>query len=263
MTERLQAVFDRAAGEDRGVLNAYLPAGYPDLTTSEALFSAAIEGGADVIEFGIPWSDPAADGPVIEAASSAALHAGLTVGHALALGARLRKRFPDTPLVAMTYANLAYQRGWDGFAAALREHGFDGAILADVPLEESDPARAALAAAGLAWVPLVAPTTPPERMAAIAATATGFLYVVGNVGTTGQADPGALVEATVARAREAGAEVPLCVGFGIATTDDVARVLAAGADGAIVGTALVRKAEQGPEAVRDAVARLRAQVHRV
>lgn len=255
---RLDAAVARIRGEGRGAFSAYLCAGHPDLATSEAMMAAAVEGGADWLEFGIPFSDPAADGPVIQKATADALRAGATVQDCLAVARRLRDRFPDTPLVAMTYANLAHRLGWTAWAESLAAAGIDACILPDVPLEESGPARAALAEASLLWVPLVTPTTPPERMATVAATATGFLYVVGAVGITGQAGPGPLVEATVQRARAAGATVPLVVGFGIAGPEDVRRVLAAGADGAIVGSHLVRMVDGGctPDALRDEVRRL-------
>lgn len=254
---RLKATFDRLRAEGRGGLSVYLVAGYPDLAASEAAMDAAIQAGADWLEFGIPFSDPAADGPVIEAASAAAIAQGFHVKDGLAAAARLRQRHPDVPLVAMTYANIAYRMGWDAWAKALADAGMDACILPDVPLEESEAVREALAAHGIGWVPLVTPTTPADRMAAIADTATGFLYVVANVGITGQSDPGPLVEATVKRAREAGADVPLAVGFGIAGADDVARVLGAGADAAIVGSHVVAALRDGgPDAVRDAVAAL-------
>lgn len=254
--ERLRSAIDRARSEGRGALSIYLPAGYPELAGSRAAFDAVIAGGADWIEFGIPFSDPAADGPVIEAAANQALAGGATVASCLALARQLRDDHPDTPLIAMTYANLAYQMGWDGWARALADAGIDGCILPDVPLEESGPARRALAAAGLAWVPLVTPTTSAERMAAIAATATGFLYVVANVGITGQSDPGPLVEATARRAREAAPGVPLCVGFGVSSADDVRRVMAAGVDGVIVGSAVVRQVAAGPGPLRHLVTSL-------
>lgn len=260
MSQRLAAVVQRLRAEGRGGLSIYLAAGHPAPGEDERYFDAVVAGGADWIELGIPFSDPAADGPVIEAATSHALDQGATVQHALGLAKRLRAAHPDVPLVAMTYSNIAHRMGWDAFAAALADAGIDGCILPDVPLEESEPVRNAIEGAGLAWVPLVTPTTSPERMARIAATATtsGFLYVVSNVGITGQDDPGPLVERTVARARGAGAQVPLVVGFGIASADDVRRVVAAGADAAIVGSHIVAKITAGasPDDIRAAVAAL-------
>ncbi len=247
------------AAADGPAVSVYLAAGHPDLETSEANIRAALEGGADFVEIGIPFSDPAADGPTIEDASAHALKQGTTVDDVLALTARVRADYPSAGLVCMTYANIAYRRGWDRFARDLSSAGFDAAIIPDAPLEEAEPLRAALLRHGLAWVPLVTPTTSADRMRAIANTATGFLYVVANVGTTGQADPGPLVEQVVERARAAGSEVPLVVGFGLQNADDVARVHAAGAQGAIVGSALVQRIADGcsPEDVRSFVAGLR------
>ncbi len=248
-----------AKAQDEGALSIYLTSGHPDAISCQSYFEAAMDGGADWLELGIPFSDPGADGPVIQQASSTALAGGHRVEDALDLAARLQGKIP---IVAMTYANIAYQRGWTTFAEELAEAGVDGLILPDVPLEESGPIRAALDAAGVAWVPLVTPMTSAERMAAIAATCTAFLYVVGNVGITGQADPGALVEETVARARSV-TDRPLAVGFGVASPDDVRRVLAAGADAAIVGSHIVKMIEDGapPAQVRSEVARLRAGIH--
>lgn len=257
MTQRLRATFARFADEGRGGLSAYLPAGHPSTRDDHAFLDAAIRGGADFLELGIPFSDPAADGPVIEAATARALRNGCTVAHAFDLAARVRDAHPETPIVAMTYANVAYHIGWDAFAARLAAADLDGCILPDVPLEESGPVRTALATHGLAWVPLVTPTTPAPRMRDIAATATGFLYVVSNVGITGQGDPGPLVEETLARARSGshGTGPPLAVGFGIRTPKDVRRVLDAGADAAIVGSALVQQITDGasPDRLRAAV----------
>lgn len=255
---RLATVFERCRDEARGALSIYLPAGHPDLAASEQHIRAAIAGGADFLEIGIPFSDPAADGPVIEAATAAAIRNGVTVSNILAMVARVRADHPDIGLVCMTYANIAFQMGWDGFAKAMEGAGFDGAILADIPLEESEPVRLALQERGLDWIPLVTPTAPPDRMERIAATASGFLYVVANVGTTGQSDAGTLVESVVASARATGTEAPLVVGFGLRSPDDVARALRAGADGAIVGSAIVGAITDGstPEDTRRTVAEL-------
>jgi tryptophan synthase alpha chain len=236
MTKRLTDALTTA--QRAGALSVYVTSGHPGPGLDRAYVDAAIAGGAAWLELGIPFSDPGADGAIIEAASAQALQRGHHVGDALQLATEMREAHPTIPLIAMTYANIAVQCGWTAFAQALAAAGFDGLILPDVPLEESRPIRDALATAGIAWVPLVTPMTPTDRMAAIAANATGFLYVVGNVGITGQADPGKLVEATVARARSV-SNVPIAVGFGIAMPDDVARVIAAGADAAIVGSKIV------------------------
>jgi tryptophan synthase alpha chain len=258
MSARLDATLRRLRAEGRGGLSVYVPFGYPSPAATPALLDAAVAGGADWIEVGLPFSDPAADGPILQAAGTAALAAGATVDAAFACAKAFRGRHPQVPLVAMTYANLVHRRGWAGFAEALAGNGLDGLVAPDVPLEESAPLRTALASRGLAHVPLVTPATPEARMRAIAATATGFLYVVGNVGVTGQADPGPLVRGTVARARAARADIPVAVGFGLRGPDDVRRVLGAGADAAIVGSQLVAALGQGPAATRDEVLRLAA-----
>jgi tryptophan synthase alpha chain len=255
--QRLEACLRRLDEEGRGGLSVYVPFGYPRPDATAALLDAAVAGGADWIELGLPFSDPAADGPVLQAASAAALRAGATVQGALDGAARFRERHPDVPVVAMTYANLLHRLGWDASAARLAAAGIDGAIVPDVPLEESGPLLRALHAHGLAHVPLVTPATPDARMAQVAATADGFLYVVANVGVTGQADPGPLMRATVERARRARPGLPVAVGFGVRGPDDVARVLAAGAQAAIVGSQLVPALAAGPEALRAEVARLR------
>jgi tryptophan synthase alpha chain len=255
--KRLQVCLDQVVAEGRGGLSAYIPFGYPRPAATDALLDAAVEGGADWIELGLPFSDPVADGPVLQAASAQALAAGATVDGALAAARRFRARHPAVPLVAMTYANLVFHRGWAGSASALAAAGFDGLLCPDVPLEESAELRRALAAAGLAHVPLVTPATPNARMGAIAETATGFLYVVANVGVTGQADVGPVMQETVRRARATRPGLATAVGFGVRGPEDVARIVAAGADAAIVGSQLVPALGAGAAALRQELARLR------
>lgn len=257
MTVRLDDCLTRLREARRGGFSAYIPFGYPNPGATGALLDAAVVGGADWIEIGLPFSDPAADGPVLQAASAKALDQGATVQGAFEAAAAFRGRHPRVPIVAMTYANIVHIRGWDGFAAELARSGLDGLVCPDVPLEESGPLRKALARHDLAHVPLVTPATPDARMAAIAGSATGFLYVLASVGVTGQADPGPVMQATVRRARAARPDVPLAVGFGIRGPQDVARVLAAGADAAIVGSQLVPALAAGPAALTIEVARLR------
>jgi tryptophan synthase alpha chain len=257
--ERLRARIASVKEEKRAALSIYLPVGYPGLAGSAAAMEAAVRGGADWLEVGLPFSDPAADGPILQAASTAALAAGTRFEDALEAARALRGRHPGLPLVAMAYANLVHRCGWEASAELLRDAGFDGLIVPDAPLEEAGPLRAALARCGLAHIPLVTPTTEAGRMHAIAATATGFLYVVANVGVTGQADPGARVLETVRRARDAAPGVPLMVGFGVRGPDDVRRIRAGGADGCIVGSHVVQRMRQGagPAEVEAEVARLR------
>lgn len=196
----------------------------------------AIDAGADWLELGFPYSDPVADGPVIEAATAQALRQGTTVADCLGAAKAVHKARPETPLVAMTYANIAYQMGWDSWAKALAEAGFSGCILPDVPLEESAPVQEALRQNSLAWHPLVTPSTPPARVKQICSTATGFVYVVSTAGITGAAGPGN-VDALVSLVKQHAPDV--AVGFGIRNKEDVARIWASGAH-AIIGSEAVR-----------------------
>jgi tryptophan synthase alpha chain len=234
---RIAAAFDRRAG--RAALMPYLMGGFPDVEASHAIAHAYADGGADLVELGLPFSDPIADGPVIQAAAGTALAAGATVDDVLGVCAALA---PRVPVVLMTYANLVLARGTDVFAAAAAAAGASGVIVPDLPLEEAPDTRAAFTAAGLALVPLVAPTTGEERLARIGAGAQGFVYTVSVTGTTGER--GTLTDgfaATVARAK-AHTDVPVALGFGIATPAQAAEAAAAGADGVIVGSRLVRAA---------------------
>jgi tryptophan synthase alpha chain len=238
------------AGGKRAAFMPYLMGGFPSLEASVAVGEACADGGADVVELGIPFSDPLADGPVIQAAGSAALRAGATVDGVLGVCERLA---PRLPVVVMCYANLVLARGPEAFAAALREHGASGLIVPDLPMEEAPAVLAACDAAGVDLVPLVAPTTPDERLAAIGARARGFVYTVSVVGITGERE--ALADAfadVVARARRA-TSVPVALGFGISTPAQAAQAAGAGADGVIVGSRLVRAVADG-EDVRALVA---------
>jgi tryptophan synthase alpha chain len=243
--ERIAAAFAAARGR-RAALMPYLMGGYPDLEGSRRIGEACAAAGADVLELGVPFSDPLADGPVIHAAATRALDGGATVGGVLDVAARLA---PLVPVVVMTYVNILLAAGVERFAARLADTGVSGLIVPDLPLEESEPVAAAAASAGLALVPLAAPTTPDDRLAAIGAHARGFLYVVSVTGTTGEREGGRDgVAALLARARAATA-VPLALGFGISTPRDAAAAAAAGADGVIIGSRLVRAAADGPDAV--------------
>jgi tryptophan synthase alpha chain len=254
-TERIAHAF--AHSGKRAALMPYLMGGFPDLARSRAIGEAYADGGADLVELGIPFSDPLADGPVIHAAGTAALEAGATVDGVLGLAAELS---PRLPVVVMTYANVVLARTPEGFADALADAGASGVIVPDLPMEEGPAVLEACEARGLAFVPLVAPTTPEDRLAAIGARARGFLYTVSVTGTTGERtalDPGALI----ARAK-AHTDVPVALGFGIGTAEQAAAAAAAGADGVIVGSRLVRAAADAPGdpagAVRDVVAAMAA-----
>ncbi len=236
----LEGAFARAKADGRGALMPYVMAGDPDLATTEAVLAASLAAGADIVELGIPYGDPLADGPTIAASAQRALDAGTTIDAALAAIAPARARSGSTaPIVVFSYVNPIVQYGLDRFADALVAAGVSGAIVPDVPVEENAMLRDAFDRRGLALPLLVAPTTPPERAATIARASRGFIYVVSRLGVTGaRREPDfAWIAATVERLRAVTA-TPLAVGFGIATPAHVGRVLAS-ADGAIVASALI------------------------
>jgi tryptophan synthase alpha chain len=236
--ERIARAFQLAKEGGRAALMPYMMAGYPDRETSLAVAEAYADSGADLVELGVPFSDPLADGPTIHAAATAALAKGATLGTALEVCSSISQR---VPVVLMAYSNMILACGAEEFARRAAEGGAAGAIVPDLPLDEADEIRGALSEAGLALVPLLAPTTPAERRARICAAAEGFVYVVSTVGTTGERQqlPPGLAELVTAT-REA-AEVPVAVGFGIGTPEQVAEVGQI-ADGVIVGSRLVRAA---------------------
>jgi tryptophan synthase alpha chain len=225
----------------RAALMPYMMGGFPDMDTSRRIAEAYADGGADLVELGIPFTDPLADGPVIQAAGTAALRAGATTHEVLAVGRALAERLP---VVAMVYANLVMARGLERFVDDLAEHGIAGLIVPDLPLEESDDVREACEAAGLALVPLVAPTTPDDRMARIGAVARGFLYAVSVTGTTGERAALADTFAALVGRAKASTTVPVALGFGIGTPEQAREAADAGADGVIVGSRLVRAAAE-------------------
>jgi len=249
---RIEQAFAAAPG--RAALMPYLMGGYPDLATSDAIAQAYADGGADLVELGVPFSDPIADGPVIQAAATRALAAGATVDGVLGIAERLA---PRVPVVLMLYANLVLARGVEAFAAAAADAGVSGVIVPDLPLEEAPATQAALAAEGLALVPLVAPTTTDERLTRIGAGAQGFLYTVSVTGITGERASLSQEFARIVARAKAHTRVPVALGFGISTPEQAAAAADAGADGVIVGSRLVREAGEAsdpPAAVRSLVA---------
>jgi len=251
--ERIAAAFKAAKDEGRAALMPYMMAGYPDRESSLAVAEAYVDAGADLIELGVPFSDPLADGPTIHAAATAALEAGATFATALEVCRLVSAR---VPVVLMAYSNMVLAHGGAvEFARLALAAGAAGAIVPDLPLGEAEEVREEFAAQGLALVPLVAPTTSAERRARIGAVARGFVYVVSTVGTTGERAeiPAALAE--LVAATKADAEVPVAVGFGIGTAAQAAEVGRI-ADGVIVGSRLVRAAGEGGTAsgAADAVA---------
>lgn len=240
--ERLRAAF--AGHGRRAALMPYVMGGFPTVEESIAIARACAAAGADVIELGLPYSDPLADGPVIHEAGTRALAAGSSVAGVLEVA---RAVAPSVPVVLMAYANMVFAPGAEAFAQRLARTGACGLIVPDLPEGEEEEVLAACTAAGLALVPLVAPTTTDERMRLIGARAQGFLYAVSVVGTTGerQALSDTFAE-LVARARAA-TSVPVALGFGISSPEQALAAAQAGADGVIVGTRLVRAAAESED----------------
>jgi tryptophan synthase alpha chain len=245
-TTSIETAFAAAKQEGRAALMPYLMGGFPDQETATAVAVAYAEAGADLIELGVPFSDPLADGPTIHAADTAALAAGATLESVLETCAAVGDRIP---VALMCYSNMILARGVEEFGGLAAEAGAAGVIVPDLPLEEQGPIADALGSQGLALIPLVAPTTPPERRARICAGAQGFVYLVSTVGVTGErADlPPELTELISAAKEEA--SVPVAVGFGISTPEQAATVGKL-ADGVIIGTRLVRAVADAPD--RDA-----------
>jgi len=231
----------------------YLTAGFPDAEKSVESLRALDEGGADVIEIGVPFSDPIADGPVIQQSSQRALAGGMTFERTLEIAARAATR---APLVLFTYLNPLLAAGENALERAA-EAGVSGILLTDLPLG-SDPAREEWLSSGpLSFIRLVAPTTPVERMAEISKHGSGFVYLISRLGVTGvqTSSPKGLRE-TVGRLRSA-TKLPICVGFGISTPEQ-AREVGEIADGVVVGSALVSASAVSPDAVLKLTAELRA-----
>ena len=220
---------------------AFITCGDPDLETTAAAVRAAVENGADLIELGIPFSDPTAEGPVIQAASLRALRGGVTTDRIFAFVRRLRREV-SVPLVFMTYANVVFSYGADRFMAACREAGASGLILPDLPYEEKEEFAPACRRHGVALISLIAPTSA-DRIARIAAGAEGFVYLVSSLGVTGVRSAITTDLAPLVQTIRENTRLPVAVGFGISTPEQ-ARQMAGCADGVIVGSAILRLLEQ-------------------
>ena len=255
-TERIAAAF--AASGKRAALMPYLMGGFPTLEQSLQIGKACVGAGADLLELGVPYSDPLADGPTIHEAGTRALQAGASLAGVLEVARALA---PSAPVVLMCYANMVFAPGAEAFVERLAQTGACGLIVPDLPLEEAAEVLAACDAHGLALVPLVAPTTPAERLAQIGARARGFLYTVSVVGTTGERASLPERFAEVVAGAKASTSVPVALGFGISTPEQASQAAEAGADGVIVGTRLVRAAAEAEDpagAVGEVVADLAA-----
>ncbi len=239
----IEAAFATAKREGRAALMPYLMGGFPDQDTATTVAGAYADAGADLIELGVPFSDPLADGPTIHAADTAALAAGATLESVLETCATVANRIP---IALMCYSNMILARGVEDFGGLAAEAGAAGVIVPDLPLEEQGPIAEAFGSRGLSLIPLVAPTTPPERRAQICGDAHGFVYLVSTMGVTGErADLPPELTGLISAAKEE-ASVPVAVGFGISTPEQAATVGEL-ADGVIVGTRLVRAVADAPD----------------
>ncbi len=245
-------------------LVVYLTIGDPDLATSKRIALAAIDAGADVLELGVPFSDPLADGPVIQRASERAVHNGTSMEDVLALASSLRKERPSVGLVIFSYLNPILRMGMESFAAAAEKAGVDAVLVTDLTVEESEEYRAALRKHRLQPIFLAAPTSPDDRLARIAEVSEGFIYAISRVGITGaQQQVAGDARELVTRLRRY-TKLPIALGFGISNAAHVA-VVAEYADAAVVGSAIVAlieqsSAQEAPTAVGKFIAALRTPV---
>lgn len=266
----IDAVFERLKRTGETALIPFLTMGDPDLNTSVELIQAAEAAGAHIIELGVPYSDPLADGPVIQRASERALRHRISLTDCIEVASKARANGVRMPFIIFTYYNPALQLGLERFFGLLQRHGFSGAIIPDLPMEEDGEARRLAEQAGIHLIPLVAPTSE-ARVERIVSRASGFVYCVSSLGVTGvRTSFHEGIDAFLAAVRKA-ANVPICIGFGISSREQ-AEQFAGTCDGVIVGSAIVRKVEEalplltspsphdkeaGVAAVRDFIAALK------
>jgi tryptophan synthase alpha chain len=256
---RIADCFARARAERRKVLVVYLTASDPDLETSRRAIQAAIDAGADIIELGVPWSDPSADGKMIQAAIHRALAAGGGLRHTLPICRAVREAHPDVGIVLFGYANPIVVSGAQTFARKAADAGADAVLCVDYPPDEDAELTSALTANGLHYIPLIAPTSTSTRIDAAIAAAGGFIYYVSMTGITGTAlaDLNAPRTQVAAIRERSGGKLPIAVGFGI-KTPSAARAIASFADGVVVGSAAVEVVQNAVAAKRDPVPELAA-----
>ena len=231
-------------------LICYVVAGFPDIMSSEHIITSLINGGADIIEIGIPFSDPIADGSTIQYAIQKSLISGTTPDMCLELASRIRKTFPNVPLIIMTYSNILYRKGYIQFAKKAKECGIDGFIIPDIPMEESKEYLNAMQNIGMSTIFLVSPNTAEKRLKMISRICTGFLYAISVYGTTGERQ--GFDEYTIesikrvkkVTATAAANGLPLAVGFGISNPKHVRYMINAGADAVIIGSAIIKKIQE-------------------
>jgi tryptophan synthase alpha chain len=239
--KRIAEAFENAKAQGRGAFVAYLTIGYPSLAKCEAAIDTLVSEGADIIELGVPFSDPFADGAVIRSAAYEALKQGVTLADVLALAKRVRARHPKTGLVLFSYYNLLFANGLDRFADAAADAGIDAVLAVDLPLEEREELLAVLRPRGISYVPLIAPNTPMERVKESAQGLDNtFLYVITVKGITGARKELPSDLASRLDAIRAAVELPIAAGFGISTKEQAEEVCRH-ADGYIIGSALVKR----------------------
>lgn len=240
---RIDNKFNELKSKNEKALICYVVAGYPDIMTSEHIITSLINGGADIIEIGIPFSDPIADGSTIQYAIQNSLISGTTPDMCLELASRIRKTFPNIPLIIMTYSNILYRKGYIQFAQKAKESGIDGFIIPDIPIEESKEYLNTMQNMGMSTIFLVSPNTAEKRLKMISRICTGFLYAISVYGTTGerQGFDEYTIE-SIKRVKNITADkLPLAVGFGISNPQHVKYMIDAGADAVIIGSAIIKK----------------------
>ncbi len=257
MSSRITKRFEALRGEKQKALIAFITAGDPTQQDTPRFVDALVAGGIDVLELGLPFSDPVADGPVICRANQRSLAAGMNTDRYFSLVKDVAGKHPDLPKVCMTYYNLLLARGLERFSKDAARAGIDGLVIPDLPLEESGPLKDACAEHGIDLILLAAPTTTDDRLKRIARQTEGFLYVVSFLGVTGsEKRVSSSVKELVEKVGGMRADLPVSVGFGIASPGDVRDALSTGADAAIVGSAFIRAIEEHVKAPARAAAEL-------
>ena len=255
---RYAAMFGRLRERGEGAFGAFLMLGDPDPDSSAEFLDAVVAGGADLVEVGIPFSDPVADGPIIQAAADRALKVGTRVDDCFRLLAEFSRRHPDVPVGILTYANLLSARGRDRFVADAAEAGVDSLLVGDVPSIEAEPYAEEARAKGLDLVMIAAPNTPRQTLTRIARLCSGYTYCVARAGVTGVRDELSLEHERLFGDLARLQAPPPVLGFGISNPDHVRQALSAGAAGVISGSAIVRLVEEGsPEKVARFVAEMK------
>lgn len=240
MSQRYQLAFEALKAKQQGALVPFVTLGDPSFELSKKIINTLVESGADALELGFPFSDPLADGPVIQGANLRALEAGMTPNDCFKLISQTRETYPDLPIGLLLYANLVFANGIDNFYARASAAGVDSVLIADVPVEEAAPFIASAKKHGIAPIFIAPPNADDDTLAAVSSKGEGYTYLLSRAGVTGtEAKAGEPIEAILAKLSELGAPPPL-LGFGIATPEQVAAAIKAGAAGAISGSAVVK-----------------------